>query len=69
MFDEIDEGTAMYKAASTAAERPAGEKFLSLDEDGVVLPSDWYLQLAQATSNILRGKEKNSLNLPDNLKK
>jgi len=59
MFDEIDEGTAMYKAAPTAAERPAGEKFLSLDQDGIELPSDWYLQLAQATSNILRGKAKN----------
>jgi len=59
MFDEIDEGTAMYKAAPTAAQRPAGEKFLSLDEDGVELPSDWYLQLAQATSNVLRGKAKN----------
>jgi hypothetical protein len=59
MFDEIDEGTAMYKAAPTAAERPANEKFLSLDVDGAGLPSDYYLQLAQATSNILRGKAKN----------
>jgi hypothetical protein len=59
MFDEVDEGTAMYKAAPTAAERPINEKFLSLDQDGVVMPSDWYLQLAHATSDIVRGKTKN----------
>jgi hypothetical protein len=64
MFDEIDEGTAMYKVAPTAAERPAGEKFLSLDQDGIELSSDWYLQLAQATSNILRGKTKNTAKAP-----
>jgi len=64
MFDEIDEGTAMYKIAPTAAERPANEKFLSLDADGIALPSDWYLQLAQATSNILRGKAKNEYDWP-----
>lgn len=69
MYDEVDEGTAMYKAAPTAAERPAGEKFLSLDEDGFALPSDWYLQLAQGTSNVLRGKIKNTPTLPVGLKK
>lgn len=69
MYDEIDEGTAMYKAAPTAAQRPAGEKFLSLDQDGIELSSDWYLQLAEATSNILRGNAKNSIELPSGLKK
>jgi hypothetical protein len=64
MFDEVDEGTAMYKAAPTAAERPAAEKFLSLDQDGIELPSDWYLQLAQATSNVLRGKAQNDSATP-----
>jgi hypothetical protein len=69
MYDEVDEGTAMYKAAPTAAERPANEKFLSLDQDGLSLPSDWYLQLAQATGNILRGKANNEATLPKGLKK
>ncbi|TSJ40266.1 hypothetical protein FO440_10910 [Mucilaginibacter corticis] len=69
MYDEIDEGTAMYKAAPTAAERPANEKFLSLDQDGIALPSDWYLQLARATSEILRGNAKNSVEIPAELKR
>ncbi|MFD2145245.1 hypothetical protein [Mucilaginibacter antarcticus] len=69
MYDEVDEGTAMYKAAPTAAERPANEKYLSLDQDGQSLPSDWYLQLAQGTSNVLRGKIKNTVTLPVGLKK
>lgn len=64
MFDEVDEGTAMYKLAPTAAERPVNGRFISADLDGNSLPSDWYLQLAAATSNILRGKAKNSETIP-----
>ena len=64
MYDEVDEGTAMYKLAPTDAEKPVNGKFISADEDGVALPSDWYLQIAAATSNILRGKAKNSEVLP-----
>ena len=47
MFDEVDEGTAMFKVASTAQEVPAAASIVTLDADGESLPSDWYLQLAR----------------------
>lgn len=46
MFDEVDEGTAIYKIAPAKSEIPAQGQFLSLDADGRNLPSDWYLRLA-----------------------
>jgi hypothetical protein len=46
MFDEADEGTAMFKTAATAADAPANVPIVSLDIDGEALPSDWYLRLA-----------------------
>src|SRR5260221_8189507 len=64
MYDEVDEGTAMYKLAPTAAEKPVNGKFISADQEGIPLPSDWYLQIAKATSDILRGKAKNTETLP-----
>jgi hypothetical protein len=55
MFDEVDEGTAMYKLAPTANEIPAQGSWVPLDIDGVSLPSDWYLRLANEASKMLRG--------------
>ncbi len=54
MFDEVDEGTAMYKLAASEADLPKVGQFVSLDHDGHKLPSDWYLQLAQAVGMMLR---------------
>ena len=56
MFDEMDEGTAMFKLAPTKAQLPALGKFVPLDADGVSLPSDWYLRLANAAGKMLRGE-------------
>lgn len=42
MFDEVDEGTAMFKLAPNDASAPAQGTFTTLDEDGYELPSDWY---------------------------
>ena len=47
MFDEVDEGTAMFKLAPTHDSVPAGVPLVTLDADGDRLPSDWYLQLAR----------------------
>jgi hypothetical protein len=57
MFDEVDEGTAMYKLAPTQNDVPNGglAKFVSLDSDGYALPSDWYLQLANCATSALHG--------------
>jgi len=47
MFDEVDEGTAMFKLAPTRESVPTGVPLVTLDADGEVLPSDWYLQLSR----------------------
>jgi len=56
MFDEVDEGTAMYKLAPTAQQLPAQGTFVPLDVDGTALPSDWYLRLANEAGKMLRGE-------------
>jgi hypothetical protein len=56
MLDEVDEGTAMFKLAPTAAQLPAEGEFLPLNADGVKLPSDWYLRLAGQAGKMLRGE-------------
>jgi hypothetical protein len=56
MFDEVDEDTAMYKIAATKNDQPVGVKLVSMDADGYQLPNDWYLRLAGAASQMLRGE-------------
>lgn len=56
MFDEVDEGTAMFKLAPTPAELPAQGTFVPLNIDGLNLPSDWYLRLADEAGRMLRGE-------------
>jgi hypothetical protein len=56
MFDEVDEGTAMFKMVETAEELPAGEVFVPLNIDGYNVPKDWYLRLGGQTGGMLRGE-------------
>jgi len=56
MYDEVDEGTAMYKLAPTAAQLPAQGTFVALNVDGYNLGSDWYLRLADQAGKMLRGE-------------
>jgi len=56
MFDEVDEGTAMFKMAATTNQLPAQATFVPLNVDGEALPSDWYLRLAGEGSRMLRGE-------------
>lgn len=51
MFDEIDEGTAIFKCSE---EVPVGESLFVSYED---VPSDYYLKLAGTASEILHGKK------------
>ena len=53
MFDEVDEGTAMFKIAATAQAAPAEVPLVTLDADGERLPSDWYLRLAREAQRAL----------------
>jgi hypothetical protein len=64
MFDEVDEGTAMFKIVADQRDLPPDPPFVSLDADGCALPSDWYLQLAGKASTLLRGEMKPSAEMP-----
>lgn len=51
MFDEVDEGTAIFKCTNNV---PVGEGVSFLDIEG--LPSDYYLRLVGAGGKLLRGE-------------
>jgi hypothetical protein len=57
MFDEVDEGTAMFKMAENTSQVPVEiqNRIVTLDADGYDLPSDWYLSLAGEAQKMLDG--------------
>jgi hypothetical protein len=55
MFDEVDEGTAILKAVSHRSQAPDQGYWLTLDADGLDLPSDWYLRLAGEITRMFHG--------------
>lgn len=57
MFDEVDEGTAIFKVSNTP---PSPGRFVTYDG----LPSDWYLRLAGAGTKLLRGDCENQKTIP-----
>jgi hypothetical protein len=63
MFDEVDEGTAMFKLAKPADD-PREVAMLSLDADGCKLPSDWYLRVLREMSVMLKSSAPPSDKLP-----
>ena len=56
MFDEVNEGTAIYKLAARREEAPDQGFWLTLDADGQDLPSDWYLRLARDITRMFHGE-------------
>ena len=64
MFDEYDEGTAIAKAAEDSSMIPTNQYFLTLDADGVHLSSDFYLRLAGAANNMIKGQSPLTLTVP-----
>lgn len=64
MFDEVDEGTAMFKLAPAKDRLPIDTNLVSLDADGCTLPSDWYLQLGGQTGRLVRGELPLSADMP-----
>jgi hypothetical protein len=56
MFDEVDEGTAMFKVAASGRDAPTEVATVTLDVDGETLPSDWYLRLAREAQKRLRAR-------------
>jgi hypothetical protein len=49
MFDEVDEGTAIFKVTNTP---PTQGHFVNLEG----MPSDWYLRLVGEATRMLREK-------------
>ena len=64
MFDEVNEGTAMFKLAPTAASQPTGVELVPLDADESALPADFYLRVGGAATALLRGDRAPSPTLP-----
>ena len=64
MFDEVDEGTAMFKLAPTRDQAPDGVSIVTLDADGERLPNDFYLQLAGEAQRRLRRQPQKSACTP-----
>ncbi|MCX6632717.1 MAG: hypothetical protein NTW28_34380 [Candidatus Solibacter sp.] len=56
MFDEVNEGTAMFKIAARRQDAPDQGYWLTLDADGANLPSDWYLRLAGEITRMFHGQ-------------
>ena len=65
MFDEVDEATAIFKAASRRSEAPDQGYWLTLDADGAELRSDAYLRLAGKITQMFHGDIKPDPKLPE----
>ena len=57
MFDEVDEGTAIFKVSNTP---PRQGRFVTYEG----LPGDWYLRLTGEGTKLLRGERKNQKSIP-----
>jgi hypothetical protein len=57
MFDEVDEGTAIFKVTNSP---PTQGHFVGLEG----LPSDWYLRLTGEGAKMLRGERAVAQEIP-----
>lgn len=65
MFDEVDEGTAIFKIAPTLDDIPLGIDLVTFDiDEGYNPPGDWYLTLTGEGTKMLRGEIPLTDNLP-----
>jgi hypothetical protein len=64
MFDEVNEGTAIFKVVPQREDAPEPGYWLTLDADGKKLPNDWYLRLAHEIARMFHGETKASPKLP-----
>ena len=60
MFDEVNEGTAIYKVANQV---PVGKNFVTYEG----LPTDWYLRLTGAATRMIRKEDPLSETIPKQL--
>jgi hypothetical protein len=55
MFDEMNEGTSIFKVAENATQAPADKSYVNLDQDGVAVSSDFYLRLVNDAGKMIKG--------------
>lgn len=60
MFDEVNEGTAIYKVAN---QTPVGKNFVTCEG----MPTDWYLRLTGAATRMIRREDALSETIPEQL--
>lgn len=56
MFDEVDEGTALFELEGSSRTAPAGTPMVGLNQDGCQLPDDWYLSLTGKAARLMRNR-------------
>ena len=54
MFDEVDEGTALFPTEPRKEKLPQGGQMAFLNQDGCALPEDWYLRITGKAAHYLR---------------
>ncbi|MFW5787999.1 MAG: xylosidase, partial [Halanaerobiales bacterium] len=64
MFDEYDEATAIAKAAEDDSMTPGNQYFLTLNEDGIEMSSDFYLRLTGAAGKMIKGEKAATYEVP-----
>ncbi len=64
MFDEYDEATANMKAATDWTMIPTDQYFVTLSADGTWLSSDFYLRLANAAIDLIKGTRTETQEVP-----
>ena len=53
MFDEVDEGTALFPVETSKDKLPVGANMVVLNQDGCALPDDWYLRVTGEATKYL----------------
>jgi hypothetical protein len=66
MFDEVDEGTAIFKIAKNQQQTPREGRFLSADIDQGYrsCPGDWYLNITGAVAGLVQDGRDVPVNMP-----
>jgi hypothetical protein len=54
MFDETDEGTAIFKIAENQQQTPIEGQFIAADQDGYSCPGDWYLNITGTVARLVQ---------------
>ncbi len=64
MFDEVNEGTAVFQVAATRLQAPDQGDWLTLDADRQALTADWYLRLGYEIAQVYGGHTANTAVMP-----